>query len=236
MKFGELKSKIEKYLIESYNDNSFKEEFKVFKSLVLENKKIKKLFFIYDELSTNKGYSKDVAEQFINECITIYENTINKVTPKEIKLLNLWVSDVKTENQYKDIDTLFSSNILTLENKVNSRKNISQILIKEDKKSEVISIPIKSMVNIANQTIESYIKNLSESDKKVFINLMNEDDNKLNKEFEVIKEDLISKLESLKESSDNDTSIRIEESIEKIKSEKYDKLNYFKLKNLRENI
>lgn len=236
MKFGELKSKIEKYLIESYNDNSFKEEFKVFKSLVLENKKIKKLFFIYDELSTNKGYSKDVAEQFINECITIYENTINKVTPKEIKLLNLWVSDVKTENQYKDIDTLFSSNILTLENKVNSRKNISQILIKEDKKSEVISIPIKSMVNIANQTIESYIKNLSESDKKVFINLMNEDDNKLNKEFEVVKEDLISKLESLKESSDNDTSIRIEESIEKIKSEKYDKLNYFKLKNLRENI
>lgn len=236
MKFGELKSKIEKYLIESYNDNSFKEEFKVFKSLVLENKKIKKLFFVYDELSSNKGYSKDVAEQFINECITIYENTINKITPKEIKLLNLWVSDVKSENQYEDIDSLFSSNILTLENKINSRKNISQILIKENKKSEIISIPIKSMVNIANQTIESYIKNLSESDKKIFINLMNEDDNKLNKEFDIIKKDLISKLESLKQNSDNETSNRIEESIEKIKSEKYDKLNYFKLKNLKENI
>lgn len=236
MKFGELKSKIEKYLIESYNDNSFKEEFKIFKSLVLENKKIKKLFFVYDELSSNKGYSKDVAEQFINECITIYENTINKITPKEIKLLKLWVSDVKSENQYEDIDSLFSSNILTLENKINSRKNISQILIKENKKSEVISIPIKSMVNIANQTIESYIKNLSESDKKIFINLMNEDDNKLNKEFDIIKKDLISKLESLKQNSDNETSNRIEESIEKIKSEKYDKLNYFKLKNLKENI
>jgi len=236
MKFGTLKSKIEKSLLESYSNDLFKEEFKIFKTLVLENKKVNKLFFIYDELSSNKGYSNDVAEQFINECITIYENTINKITPKEMKLLNLWVSDVISENKYEDIDNLFSRNVLTLENKISSRKIISENLIKENKKSEVINIPLKSMVNIANQTIETNLKNLSESDKKIFITLMKEDDNKLNKEFDVIKSDLIQKLETLKTNSDIETSNRIEESIEKIKSEKYDKLNYFKLKNLKENI
>ena len=33
---------------------------------------------------------------------------------------------------------------------------------------ESINIPVKSMVNIANQTLRNYIENLSENDKKEF--------------------------------------------------------------------
>ncbi len=40
MKFGLLKSKIEKNLLESYSKGEFKTEMKYFKKLVLENKNI----------------------------------------------------------------------------------------------------------------------------------------------------------------------------------------------------
>jgi hypothetical protein len=38
MKFGQLKSKIEKHLIDAYSKGEFKTEMKYFKKLVLENK------------------------------------------------------------------------------------------------------------------------------------------------------------------------------------------------------
>ena len=50
MKFGLLKSKIEKCLIESYKKDSFKKNMFIFKELVLENKNIGKLFYLYNEL------------------------------------------------------------------------------------------------------------------------------------------------------------------------------------------
>ena len=46
---------------------------------------------------------------------------------------------------------------------------------KDDSVKESINIPLKSMVNIANQTINNYLENLDESTKKEFLSLMNED-------------------------------------------------------------
>jgi len=43
IKFGILKSKIEKVLLESYSNDTFKDELKNFKKLVLENKNISKM-------------------------------------------------------------------------------------------------------------------------------------------------------------------------------------------------
>jgi hypothetical protein len=237
MKFGILKSKIEKNLLESYSNDSFKEEMKVFKKLVLENKNMKKLFFIYDELKSNKGYTKDTAEQFINECITIYENTINKIQPKELKVLNLWVEGIESENNYEEIDGLLSSNILTIENKIKSRKIVTESLTKSVKEqNETINLPLSTMVKVANQTINKRLADLNESDRQQLIELLKEDDEKLNIEFNTIKEELVSKLETLKKDSDTETSKRIEESINKISTEKYDKLTYIKLKNLKETL
>ena len=43
--FGEIKSKIETYLVESYKENRFKSTLFVFEELVLKNKNISKIFF-----------------------------------------------------------------------------------------------------------------------------------------------------------------------------------------------
>ena len=67
MEFGVLKSKIEKVLTESYADKKkFKNNMFLFNELVVKNKNINKIFYLYDELSTNKGLNEDIASEFIN--------------------------------------------------------------------------------------------------------------------------------------------------------------------------
>ena len=93
------------------------------------------------------------------------------------------------------------------------------------------------MVSIANKTINDYITNLTESDKKELYNLLSQDDDKLIENFQPLKDTIVSKLIRLKrDNTDYESSKRINETIEKINSEKYDKLTYFKLKGLNENL
>jgi hypothetical protein len=123
MKFGLLKSKIENVLIESYKNNSLKDSMFVFNELILKNKNINKLFYLYDELNSNKGLSESIANEFINESIVIYENVINKIDPKELKEIQMWVDHIQCENEYEKIDVLFTHSITEIENKITSKKN-----------------------------------------------------------------------------------------------------------------
>lgn len=238
IKFGILKSKVENVLLESYKNNTFKTEIQNFKKLVLENKNINKIFYLYDDLSSDKGLNESVINDYINECITIYENTINKIKQSDIDNLKKWVGNTKTENQYENIDNLFSTDILTIESRINSKKLISESLKKQPKKEqEIVNVPLTSMVNIANKTISSYIQNLDETDRKELTNLLTTNDEELKTSYETIKENVISKLTEMKiNESDVTTKETIVETINKVTSEKYDKLNYFKLKTLNENL
>lgn len=239
--FGQLKSSVETLLTESFVKKSLNKELKNFKKLVLENKNITKLFFLYDELNSKKGLKKDIVDDYINECIKIYENTINKISPKELTKLQLWVesNEINSENKFSQIDNLLSSNILTLESKIESRNVIKENLQKTEIKQskEIINLPISTMVQMANKTIENHIKELNESEKKELIQLLSQDDKTLNEEFNKLQESVISKLNTLKESTeDNSIKTKIEETLSKVSQEKYDKLNFFKLKNLSENL
>lgn len=238
MKFGLLKSKIENVLLESYKKNTFKEEMKIFKKLVIENKNISKLLFLYDELSSPKGLEESIASEFMLESIIRYENLINKIEPKKLNELQSWVTKVTCENKYNDIDNLFSQEVVDFDIRLKSKKTIKEGLksIPSTKKSE-IKLPLSTMVNVANRTISNYIETLEESDKKELINLLSSDSADLEKEFEQIKEDVVKKLTTLKESvEDDETKTKVDETLEKINSEKFDKLSYFKLKNLKETL
>lgn len=238
MKFGNLKSKIEQKLIESYRVDSFNNEMKIFKKLVLENKKISNIYFLYDELMSNKGLKNvDIANEFINECIRIYENNINKITPKEWYKLNNWVGNINTQNEYQLVDNLVNSDILQIENKILSKKTLVESLMKSEKqKTNNINLPLKSLVNVANTTINKYIERLDEISRKQLKDILKEDDVTLESNYSQIKNEVISKLDSLKSNTDNETIDKINESIVKITNEKFDKLNYFRLKTLNESI
>lgn len=238
MKFGIIKSKIEKALLESYSNNTFKDEVKNFNYLVLDNKNLSKLYYLYDELNSNKGLNESVAKDYINESIKIYENTINKITESDLRKLNIWLSDVKSENIYEHIDNVFNLDVLNIESNINAKKVVVESLKRTPiKKQETVNIPISTMVKVANKTISNYVGDLNESEKQELTRLLKEDDKDLKLKFQLVKESLLTKLENMK-SSESDVTIqsRINETLTKVSSEKYDKLTYFKLKNLNENL
>lgn len=238
MKFGLLKSKIEKYIIESYLNDDFKNTLFVFDELILKNKNVSKLFYLYDELSGKKSMNESVANDYINESITIYENTINKISKKQLDEIKMWVGHVKTENQYNEIDNLFSSNILTLENKIQSRKIILENLKKSSQKEDLIeNVSLNTLVEAANKTLNNFLSELNESSKKTLLKVLSEDESKLKGKYEILKETVVEKLEDLKlEEKESDVIKRIDETIQKVSIEEYNKISYFKLFELNKSI
>lgn len=235
MKFGLLKSKIEKCLVESYANDTIKRDVFVFNELIVKNKNINKLYYLYDELSKNKGLNESIATDFINECVTIYENTINKIDNSEFNDINMWVSHINTNNQYEDIDNLFSTNVLNLENKIKSKGVILESLKKSTEQStpEFKNVSINQMVTIANKTIAEHLTTLSEDEQKILKKILTESDTKSRMKFDIIKEDIVYKLTELKESeTDTEVISKIDETIQKVENENYDKLNYYKLHGL----
>ena len=232
MTFGTIKSLIEKNLLESYkNENEFKKTLREFKHNVLSNKAMSKAYAIYDQLSSPQGLSEQDAKDFIEEGISL----LNKILPS-IKL-PISLSE-KTENNYTEIDTLVYSQGVNLLERVNAKKNILKVITStKESIKESIHIPISSMVAVANQTVNNYILNLDENSKKEFFQIVSEDTKTLETKFETIKESAISKLTALQNSEDSqDIKTKISETIDKVKSEKFDQLNFLKLKNLEESI
>jgi hypothetical protein len=142
------------------------------------------------------------------------------------------------ENLYGDIDTLVYESHIDLMDRISSKKRILKTLMSENVKSnEHISIPIKSMVKIANQTISNYIDTLDESSKKELINILSEDSEKLKIKFDVVKENAISKLQDIFNiEKDDETKTKLSETIDKIQSEEFNQINYLRLKNLERSI
>jgi len=241
MKIGVLKSRVEKLLSESYGKGTFKEEIKNFNRNVLSNKNISKLFFLYDELSTNKGYDQKLAEDFVLESITMFENIINKTDKRDLEKLKKWVISVNSHNQYADVDNLFynSHDVLNLENKIKSKKVIVECLKKTqiNENKETILLPLSSMVKVANKTIEDFVATLNESERKELNTLLKEDESVLVEKFKNIKDEAVVKLVVILESeTDEKVKNTINETIDNIKSKKFDRLEYFKLKNLVDNL
>jgi hypothetical protein len=93
------------------------------------------------------------------------------------------------------------------------------------------------MVSIANQTLRGYIENLDENSKKEFFKLISEDSKTLEDKFEVLKESTISKLKIiLEKEQEQEIKSKLSETIGKLENEKFDQINFLKLKNLEESI
>ena len=233
MTFGQFKSLVEKNLIESYNnEKEFKKFLREFKQNVLNNKHIAKLYSLYDQLSLPQGLNESDAKDFLEEGVTL----IQQILPN-IKLPKTLSENII--NKYSDIDSLVYTNKLNLLERVNSKKNILNTLVTqtEDTIKESINIPLKSMVSIANQTLQKYIESLDESSKKEFIKLISEDTKTLETKFETIRESAINKLNTMLENEKEfELKTKLSETIDKLKTEKFDQLNFLKLKTLEESI
>ena len=232
MTFGQVKSAIEKNLVESYkNEKEFKKSLREFKQNVLNDKTFSKVYNLYDQLSTPQGLNESDSLDFLHEGISLIQKLVSNIKlPKT-------VSEIKNNN-YSDIDTLVYTNKLDLHERIEAKKNILSVLKKEKVKiKESINIPVQSMVKIANQTLENYISEMDQESKKMFIELLSSDSKKLQENFSELKDKTLEKLnEIMKRENEKEVLERLTETIEKLKSEEFNQMNYVKLVNLEKNL
>lgn len=238
MEFGVLKTKIEDKLVHSYVNNTIKKDLFVFEQLVLNNKNLSKLYLMYDELSSKKGLNESLSNDFISENISEFKSIKKSISKSDLDEINMWIGHLKSENRYVDVDNLFTSDVTKLEEKVKSKQNILTNLMEVQKVNESRSnVSLSNLMEVANKTVNDYLNTLSESEKSEIKKIMTEDENKLEIEFNFIKENSITRLNNLKlNESDSDVINTIDQTISKIGNETFSKISYVKLKKLNEDI
>jgi hypothetical protein len=231
MTFGQIKSIIEKNLVESYKDSStFKQTLKEFKHNVLKNKSFSKIYSIYDDLNTPQGLSENDAKEFLEESVNVIRHLLESTS--------LPNNGEKSLNIYQDIDNLVYFENVNIHERLSSKKRlINNLMTTKKGLTESPKIPLKSMVSIANQTIGKYVDSLDESTKKEVFHILATKNEDLENEFANLKESAVNKLKViLSKQEEVDLKTKITETIEKIENEKFDQVNYVKLKRLEESI
>jgi hypothetical protein len=239
--FGTIKTKIEKASIGLYGKPEFKTYMSQLKTMVLENKDLSELYYIYDDLSKKKGLSNDIATDYINESIE-YSQILIENNKRSLKNVDEWISSIvkNSVNNYKDIDvTIYNKSIKNLETVLESKKRIVNTIISEDKLEikESINLPLNTMLRVANDRLNKELSNISESERKELIDLSSLSDKAIKLEIDTLKENVISNLKtSLNESKENDLKDTIENTIKKISESKYDKYNLYQLRKLNQGL
>ena len=110
--FGEIKTKIEETFINLYGKDEFKYFSNQFRTIVLENKDITELYYIYDDLTENKGMSSDLVNDYVNESVE-YSQILVENNTTVLNKIGSWINAIdlhnNTSNKYETIDTTFKS-------------------------------------------------------------------------------------------------------------------------------
>ena len=236
--FGKIKTKIENTAVELAKKPSFKRFIFEFNSLVLKNKDLSELYYIYDDLSSNKGIPSDIAIDYINESIE-YSQILLESQSKNLNYLNTWINswNKQNDNNYTDIDNaIYNKGIRNLENILESKKNIKNVITKEEDKKPVVesvNMPISSMVKIANENLKKELGTLNESDKKELDLILSLNGEELKENFNNLKNLVLDNLKvSINESTDKELEGTINKTISKVMEAKCSHYDYYKLKKL----
>jgi len=237
--FGQIKTKIEKVFLKSYNTEDFKKNIKEFKKYVLNQKPIAETYFLYDELSSQKGLSENIVDDYISESFEVLRNIIDN-SSEDIKKLSSWVDKLlqeQVDNNYEDIDKqIYTKNVVkNLESLIESKQRIKKNLMTKKTVSEnsSINIPLSSMIKIATNIFNKEFVSLNEEEKKEFKYLTSLKGEKLTEEINNVKNSVIEKLtKNLNESKESDLSEKIQATINKINESEETVSSLYKLQQL----
>lgn len=234
MRFGVIKTLIENKLIESFIDKRLSTDLSYFQNKILSDKSFSKHMIAYDTLSENKSLDPETANYLINDVLVDLKES--KISDETFNRIVRWTSNVVKENRYSQIDDLIYGDVLHPEKKSIARKNIVESLgknpiIKESKST----VPIKSMLKIANSTVNKKLENLSESDREKIIKIMKSDE-EAKLEFNKLKESTINKLDNLISESDDELKNTLTETKNKLSNSEYSRKELIKLMNLSEGL
>lgn len=237
--FGYIKTKIEKVFSKGHYDKDFKKNIKEFKKYVLDQRPIAEAYFLYDELSSQKGLNENVVDDYISESFE-HLKTIIDTNKKKIQDLSEWIDSILGEgvnNNYEDIDKqIYTKNVVkNLESLIESKQRIRKNLMttKVVKESRSVNLPLSSMLKIATNTFNKEFENLNESEKKEFKHLTSLKGEKLTEEINRVKSSVLEKLSNnLNESKESDLKEKIQKTIDKINESEVSVMSLYKLSQL----
>ena len=237
--FGTIKTKIERLFETTYGKPEFKTHMKSFKNMVLENNSMGEIYFIYDELSSKKGLSEDIVDEYISESFEQLRNLID-ANQNKIDTLKNWIDELvlETNNDYEDIDLqVYTKNVTkNLESLLESKNRIKNNLLSSREKEiseSTLNIPISSMLQIATKTFNKEFSTLNEEEKKEFKFFTSLNETELKDEINKSKTSVCEKLNlSLNESSDSELREKIQKTLDKINETDYTLTSLYKLKQL----
>jgi len=210
----------------------------------LENKDIAELYYIYNDLTENKGISVDLVNDYINESVE-YSQILVENNNKELSRINSWINSIDlhgdVKNIYETIDNvIYNNSIKNLENILESKKQISKTLSTPKKEvtiKESINLPLETMLKVANSKLNDEITNLSESEKNDIKEIVSLSKTELENRMENLKECIIENLKvKINESTESDLKNTIEKTVTKIQNSPVDFYNYYKLRQLQEGL
>ena len=159
------------------------------------------------------------------------------MTESEITKIKKWVGNSLNENNYSNIDNYLHTTLSEIEKKSESKIKILENLQKTKKVISESKLPISSLLKIANNNANEFLKNLSEGDKKEVMSLLKESDTNIKEKFESLKTEATEKLNSImNESTDENLKQTINETIKSIQNKKPSTVELIKLKELYNNI
>jgi len=241
-KFGQLKSNLDQMMVQSYGKENFKTVMKEFKKNILSNKAISEMYFIYNDLSSQKGINKEIANEYVNESFVKLSDLISS-NQKKIDELYKWVKtnlDGDVDNEYSNIDfVVYENKVTNLERILETKKQIKSLLTttKKEKVQESVNIPLSSMLKIVTNTFNKEYSNISEDEKKELKSLLSLNKKQISEEIKSLRESVISKLEGrIEESEDVELKDKINNTIQRIMESDSDLISLYKLKQLEQGL
>ncbi len=255
--FGVIKATFTHHLNES-EDISIKNMFSTFMNMITESKLLQTEFQIYKNLEGKYLPNENLAIKYIDENIDLITSNFSKedIINENAKLfpliegLEIKVSGKKKElynhihtiiyeslkgNKLTNVDKLHDSFTFVLEYITNNKP----ILTESDDFSAYQSVPKDFLVKKAIEKFNDKYSVMNESQRNLFGALISENNDVKSTFFTTIKDDTITSLKSLLGESDVVDS-KINESISKIESMKYNEESYakdiFSLVDLKENL
>jgi len=242
--FGQYKNNIDSILENSFKDSdTFKKNLSVIMGAMKYSKVLREFFTLYNEIGSKNFKTQEESKEYLNESIEYLKTNRNKLS-KVIPILDKIVGDreelcTKDTNQiYENIDNIvFNNSVINLEKIGISKKFLSESMFGIKKPVGKIRSP-KILSHALSKTYgEEYGKELTEAQQHILKNTLLMTEDTVTGEFNNVKEIALNKINTiLKESKDENLSVKLVEVKNEINGLTATKNSYIKVRGLLEDL
>ena len=242
--FGHYKNSIDSILENSFKDSKvFKKNLSVIMGAMKYSKVLREFFTLYNEIDSKNFKTEEESKEYLNESIGYLKTNRDKLK-KALPILNKIVEDrkelctKKINPIYENIDNIvFNNTIVNLEKISKSKKFLGESMVGLNQPASKIKNPKILSHVLSKKYGEEYNTELTETQQKILKNTLLMTEDTLTNEFTNIKEITLNKINSiLKESKDNNLSIKLVEVKNEINGLDVTKKSYIKVRSLLEDL